>query len=90
MEILFSWTSLIIIGHIIVIVGVTLRVIMMRLAVGTALAWIFLIFFFALCGRRDVSGARRKTSGPETYPSGGVTLEALQDVVAGITATDAG
>jgi cardiolipin synthase len=50
MEILFSWTSLIIIGHIIVIVGVTLRVIMMRLAVGSALAWIFLIFFLPFAG----------------------------------------
>jgi cardiolipin synthase len=50
MEILFSWTSLILIGHIIVIIGVTGRVIMMRLAVGTALAWIILIFFLPFAG----------------------------------------
>ncbi len=50
MENLFSWTSLIIIAHIIVIIGVTLRVIMMRLAVGTALAWIILIFFLPFAG----------------------------------------
>jgi len=50
MEILFSWTSLIIIVHAMLIIGVTLRVIMMRLAVGTALAWIFLIFFLPFAG----------------------------------------
>lgn len=50
MEFLFSWTSLIIIAHIIVIIGVTVRVIMMRLAVGTTLAWIILIFFLPYAG----------------------------------------
>ena len=50
MEILFSWTSLIIIAHTMVIIGVTLRVIMMRLPVGTALAWIILIFFLPFAG----------------------------------------
>ena len=50
MEILFSWTRLIIIAHTMVIVGVTLRVIMMRLPVGTALAWIILIFFLPFAG----------------------------------------
>ena len=50
MENLFSWTSLILIGHIIVIIGVTGRVIMMRLAVGTTLAWIILIFFLPFAG----------------------------------------
>ncbi len=45
-----SWTSLIIIGHIIVIIGVCVRVIMMRLPVGTALAWIILIFFLPFVG----------------------------------------
>jgi len=44
------WPSLIIIGHIIVIIGVSLRVIMMRLPVGTALAWIVLIFFLPFAG----------------------------------------
>jgi cardiolipin synthase len=44
------WTSLIIIGHIIVIIGVSVRVIMMRLPVGTALAWIVLIFFLPFAG----------------------------------------
>ena len=33
-----------------VIIGVTLRVIMMRLAVGTTLAWIILIFFLPFAG----------------------------------------
>jgi cardiolipin synthase len=50
MENLFSWTSLIIIAHAILIIGVTVRVIMMRLAVGTALAWIILIFFLPFAG----------------------------------------
>ena len=50
MEILFSWTRLIIIAHTMVIIGVTLRVIMMRLPVGTALAWIILIFFLPFAG----------------------------------------
>jgi cardiolipin synthase A/B len=50
MEILFSWTSLIIVGHIIVIIGLSVRVIMMRLPVGTALAWIILIFFLPFAG----------------------------------------
>jgi cardiolipin synthase len=50
MEILFSWTSLIIMAHTLVIIGVTLRVIMMRLPVGTALAWIILIFFLPFAG----------------------------------------
>ena len=50
MENLFSWTSLILTGHIIVIIGVTGRVIMMRLAVGTTLAWIILIFFLPFAG----------------------------------------
>jgi cardiolipin synthase len=50
MEILFSWTRLIIIAHAIIIVGVTVRVIMMRLPVGTALAWIILIFFLPFAG----------------------------------------
>jgi cardiolipin synthase len=50
MEILFSWTRLILIAHAMVIIGVTVRVIMMRLAVGTALAWIILIFFLPFAG----------------------------------------
>ena len=50
MEILFSWTSLIIMVHAMLIIGVALRVIMMRLAVGTALAWIILIFFLPFAG----------------------------------------
>jgi cardiolipin synthase len=50
MEILFSWTSLIIIAHAMLIIGVSGRVIMMRLAVGTALAWIILIFFLPFAG----------------------------------------
>ena len=37
------WTSLIIAAHIIVIIGVTLRVVMMRLPVGTALAGTWLV-----------------------------------------------
>ena len=44
------WTSLIIVAHIIVIIGVCVRVIMMRLPVGTALAWIVLIFFLPFAG----------------------------------------
>jgi cardiolipin synthase len=44
------WTSLIIIAHIFVIIGVSVRVIMMRLPVGTALAWIILIFFLLFAG----------------------------------------
>ena len=44
------WTSLIIVAHIIVIIGVSVRVIMMRLPVGTALAWIVLIFFLPFAG----------------------------------------
>ena len=50
MEILFSWTSLIIIVHAMLIIDVTLRVVIMRLAVGTALAWIILIFFLLFAG----------------------------------------
>jgi cardiolipin synthase len=50
MDMLFSWASLILIAHTIVIIGVTMRVIMMRLAVGTALAWIILIFFLPFVG----------------------------------------
>ena len=50
MENLFSWTSLIIMAHAMLIIGVTLRVIMMRLAVGTALAWIILIIFLPFAG----------------------------------------
>jgi cardiolipin synthase len=50
MESLFSWPSLIVIAHTLVIIAVTLRVIMMRLAVGTALAWIILIFFLPFAG----------------------------------------
>jgi cardiolipin synthase len=50
MDIVFSWTSLIIVVHAMLIVGVTLRVVMMRLAVGTALAWIILIFFLPVAG----------------------------------------
>jgi len=50
MEMLFSWTHLILIVHIMIIIGVTVRVIMMRLAVGTALAWIILIFFLPFAG----------------------------------------
>jgi len=50
MENLFSWTSLIIIAHAMIIIGVTVRVIMMRLAVGTALAWIILIFILPFAG----------------------------------------
>jgi cardiolipin synthase len=50
MEFLFSWTSLILIAHTLVIGAVTVRVIMMRLAVGTALAWIILIFFLPFAG----------------------------------------
>jgi cardiolipin synthase len=44
------WTSFIIAAHIIVIIGVTVRVVMMRLPVGTALAWIVLIFFLPFAG----------------------------------------
>ncbi len=50
MENLLSWTSLILIVHAMLIIGVTVRVVMMRLAVGTALAWIILIFFLPLAG----------------------------------------
>jgi len=50
MDILFSWTSLIIVLHAMLIIGVTVRVVMMRLAVGTALAWIILIFFLPFAG----------------------------------------
>jgi len=50
MENLLSWTSLIIMVHAMLIIGVALRVIMMRLAVGTALAWIILIFFLPFAG----------------------------------------
>ena len=50
MENLFSWTSLIVIAHTLVIIAVALRVIMMRLAVGTALAWLILIFFLPFAG----------------------------------------
>jgi cardiolipin synthase len=50
METLFSWTSLIIVAHTLIIIGVTVRVIMMRLPVGTALAWIILIFFLPFAG----------------------------------------
>jgi len=50
MEILFSWTSLVIVVHAMLIIGVTGRVVMMRLAVGTALAWIVLIFFLPFAG----------------------------------------
>jgi cardiolipin synthase len=50
MEILFSWTSLIIVVHAMLIIGVAVRVVMMRLAVGTALAWIILIFFLPFAG----------------------------------------
>jgi cardiolipin synthase len=50
MDMLFSWASLILIAHTIVIIGVTMRVIMMRLAVGAALAWIILIFFLPFAG----------------------------------------
>jgi cardiolipin synthase len=50
MEILFSWTRLILVAHAMIIIGVTVRVIMMRLAVGTALAWIILIFFLPFAG----------------------------------------
>ena len=45
-----SWASLILFAHALVIIGVTVRVIMMRLAVGTALAWIILIFFLPFAG----------------------------------------
>ncbi len=41
---------MIIIAHAMVIIGVTARVIMMRLPVGTALAWIILIFFLPFAG----------------------------------------
>ncbi|MEJ2286561.1 MAG: cardiolipin synthase [Desulfobacterales bacterium] len=50
MENLFSWTSLVLIAHTLVIIAVALRVIMMRLAVGTALAWLILIFFLPFAG----------------------------------------
>ncbi len=50
MEILFSWTSLVIMAHAMLIIGVTGRVVMMRLPVGTALAWIVLIFFLPFAG----------------------------------------
>jgi len=41
---------LIIVLHAMLIIGVTVRVVMMRLAVGTALAWIILIFFLPFAG----------------------------------------
>jgi len=44
------WSSLIVTAHIIVIIAVTVRVVMMRLPVGTALAWIILIFFLPFAG----------------------------------------
>ena len=44
------WTSLIIAAHTIVIIGVTVRVVMMRLPVGTTLAWMVLIFFLPFAG----------------------------------------
>jgi len=50
MEILFSWASLIIIAHAMLIIGVSGRVIMIRLEIGTALAWIILIFFLPFAG----------------------------------------
>ena len=50
MDNLFSWTSLIIITHAMVIIGVAMRVIMMRPAVGTVLAWILLIFILPFAG----------------------------------------
>jgi len=50
MEILFSWARLILIAHALIIIGVSVRVIMMRLTVGTALAWIILIFFLPFAG----------------------------------------
>jgi cardiolipin synthase len=50
MDMQISWASLILFAHALVIIGVTVRVIMMRLAVGTALAWIILIFFLPFAG----------------------------------------
>lgn len=50
MEILFSWANFILIAHALVIFAAALRVIMMRLAVGTALAWLILIFFLPFAG----------------------------------------
>ena len=50
MNMLLSWTHLILVAHIMIIIGVTVRVIMMRLAVSTALAWIILIFFLPFAG----------------------------------------
>ena len=44
------WTSLIIAAHTIVIIGVTVRVVMIRLPVGTTLAWMVLIFFLPFAG----------------------------------------
>lgn len=58
MDILFSWTALIFIVHAVLIVVVGLRVVMLRMAVGTALAWIILIFFLPFCRRPDLPGAR--------------------------------
>jgi len=87
MNMLLSWTHLILVAHIMIIIGVTVRVIMMRLAVSTALAWIILIFFLPFAGALIYLVLGEKHLG---RPARGFTLGRISPVVAGSAATDTG
>jgi len=50
---LFTFMTLL---HVLIIIGVSLRVIKVRLPVATSLAWLLLVFFLPLAGFRGDPG----------------------------------
>jgi cardiolipin synthase len=46
----FSIFSLIALAHVLIIIGVSIRIIKVRLPVATSLAWLLLVFFLPLVG----------------------------------------
>ncbi len=52
--------------HVLIIIGVSLRVIQVRLPVATSLAWLLLVFFLPLVGN-CLPGDGREAFGPKIY-----------------------
>ena len=46
----FSVFTLITLTHVLILIGVSIRVIKVRLPVATSLAWLLLVFFYPLVG----------------------------------------
>lgn len=77
-EFLIHPSTLAIVGHLVLVLGFSVRVIMQRPATGVALAWLFLIaavpfggaFAYLLVGEKRVDSARRRRLGAlrEIYP----------------------